>query len=111
MGWSSPTSFLPNVKLHLGKRLLRQVERHEAWWAQNRPSAPDLFAREFRDTLELISAPPGAGVAWPTQRRPTLRRILMPKTRNHVYFRVDSTRGVIYLLGVWRTPQMGGPQL
>ena len=53
-GWISQTSFWPGVKLRLGKRLLRQVERKESWLAENRPAAPDLFAREFRDTLAFI---------------------------------------------------------
>jgi hypothetical protein len=86
------------VKLHLGRRLLRQVEKQEAWWGENRPAAPDLFAREFRDTLAIIRATPGAGV-------------LMPKTQNHVYFRVDEGRKVIHVVGVWGTPKGRGPKL
>lgn len=41
------------MKLHLGKRVLRQIEGKDAWWSENRPAAPDLFARELRDTLEF----------------------------------------------------------
>ncbi len=87
------------------------MEKQEAWWAENRPAAPDLFAREFRDTLELIRTTPGAGVRWPTPRRPTLRRILMPRTQNHVYFRVDKAKQVVHVLGVWGAPRCRGPKL
>lgn len=45
-------SCLRNVKLLLGKRARSDLQRQEAWWAENRPAAPDLFAREFKDTLE-----------------------------------------------------------
>ncbi|RLB53076.1 MAG: hypothetical protein DRJ42_12955 [Deltaproteobacteria bacterium] len=87
------------------------MEEHEAWWAENRPDSPDLFAREFRDTLGLIQVTPGAGVGWPTSRRPTLRPILMAKTRNHIYFRVDEERAVIHVLAVWGAIKEHGPKL
>ena len=99
------------MKLHLGKRALRQAEKQEAWWAENRPAAPDMFAREFRDTLALIRTTPGAGVPWPTTRRPNLRRIVMPKTQNHIYFRVDEAKRTIHVLAVWGGPRGRGPKL
>ncbi len=111
MAWSSPTSFWPSVKLHLGKRALRQAEKEDAWWAENRPASPHLFAREYRDKLELIRTTPGAGVGWPTARRPALRRILMPKTQNHIYFRVDEASRTIHVLAVWGAPKGRGPKL
>jgi plasmid stabilization system protein ParE len=83
----------------------------EAWWAENRPLAPELFAREFRDTLELIRTTPGVGIGWPTQRRPTLRRILMSKTENHIYFRVDEKAQVVHILAVWGAPKGTTPKL
>ena len=89
------------MKLHLGSRARRQAEKKEAWWAANRPAAQGMFAREFRDTLAVLVTTPGAGVAWPTERRPTLRRILMPETQNHIYFRVDDTKQCVHVLAVW----------
>ena len=83
----------------------------ETWWAQNRPTAPDLFAREFRDTLEQIRTMPGSGTAWPTERRPTLRRILMPRTQNHIYFRVDRKAQTVHVLAVWGAPKGTTPKL
>ena len=83
----------------------------DAWWAENRPGAPDVFAREFRDTLEQIRTMPGSGIGWPTERRPTLRRILMPRTENHVYFRVDEKAQTIHVLAVWGAPTGTAPKL
>jgi plasmid stabilization system protein ParE len=86
----------------------------EAWWAENRPAAPTLFAREFRDTLELIRTTPGVGIGWPTKRRPTLRRILMERTGNHIYFRyfrVDEKKQVVHILAVWGAPRGTTPKL
>jgi plasmid stabilization system protein ParE len=83
----------------------------EAWWAQNRPTAPDLFAREFRDTLEQIRTMPSSGTAWPTERRPSVRRILMPRTENHIYFRVDRKAQTVHVLAVWGAPKGTTPKL
>jgi plasmid stabilization system protein ParE len=99
------------VKLHLGERARSHVQGQEAWWAENRPAAPDLFAREFKETLEHIRTVPGAGVRWPTSQRPSLRRILMPRTLNHVYFRVDEEKGVVHVLAVWGAPRERTPKL
>ena len=83
----------------------------DAWWADNRPAAPTLFAREFRDTLEHLRTTPGAGTSWPTRRRPKLRRILMPRTHNHIYFRVDEKAQAIVVLAVWGAPRGTTPKL
>jgi plasmid stabilization system protein ParE len=83
----------------------------DAWWAENRPAAPTLFARKFRDTLELIRTTPGAGIAWPTRRRPNLRRILMQRTENHIYFRVDEKTQTVHVLAVWGAPRGTTPKL
>lgn len=99
------------MKLHLAKRALRQVERKEAWWAENRPAAPDLFAREFRDTLEYIRTTPGSGIGWPTPQRPSLRRILMSKTQNHIFFVVDEKAQAIHVLAIWGAARGRAPKL
>jgi plasmid stabilization system protein ParE len=99
------------VKLVLARRVVRQVEQKEAWWAKNRPAAPDLFAREFRDTLEHIRTTPGSGIGWPTPRRPGLRRILMARTQNHVFFLLDDETQTIHVLAVWGAVRERSPKL
>jgi plasmid stabilization system protein ParE len=78
---------------------------------ENRQYAPDLFARELRDTLEMLRTTPGAGVGFPIRRRPTLRRILMPRTQHHIYFRVDEKTKTIHILGLGGTPKAHPPKL
>jgi len=101
------------VKLKLAESAQRQAARIEAWWAEHRPAAPSLFAREFRDTLAYLESTPSAGTRWPTQRRPDLMRILMPRTKHHVYFRVERDRDglVLHVLAVWGAPRGRGPRL
>jgi plasmid stabilization system protein ParE len=99
------------VKLKLAEPARHQAVEIEAWWAENRPAAPSLFAQEFRDTLEYIARNPGVGTSWPTPRRPDLRRVLMPRTKHHVYFRVDVPKQVVQVLAVWGAPRGRGPRL
>jgi len=83
----------------------------EHWWVEHRPAAPTLFADELEATLKQVCEMPGAGVAWPTPRRSSLRRILMPRTRNHVYFRVDEQHQIVVVLAVWGAAKQRGPKL
>ena len=99
------------MKLELAEPARRQAEEIEEWWAENRPAAPALFAQEFRDTLEFIRGNPGVVTLWPTARRPDLRRVLMPRTRHHLYFRADMTMQVVQVLAVWGAPRGRGPRL
>jgi hypothetical protein len=77
----------------------------ERWWVKHRPDAPTLFTDELERTFWHICHVRDAGVRWPTPRRPTLRRILMPKSGNHVYFASDEPTAMVHVLAVWGAPR------
>ena len=97
------------MKLHLGKRAQRLIDKNEAWWADRGDSK--RFTDELQATLELLQGSPYAGAPWPTKKRPTLRRILMPDTQNYLYYRIDERQNVLRVLSVWGTPKKGAPKL
>ncbi len=99
------------MKLRIGKQAQRQAVRIEQWWDEHRRAAGSLFADELERTLQLLRDVPGAGVRWPTVRRPRLRRILMPNTGNHVYFEVDEESHTVYVLAIWGAPRGRSPKL
>lgn len=99
------------MKLRVGKRAQRQADRIEEWWVENRSAVPGLFTDELEELFEHIRSTTAAGVRWPTSKRPDLRRILMPRTLNHIYFRVDEAKGVVHVLAVWGAPRERGPRL
>ncbi len=39
------------------------------------------------------------------------RRVLMPRTRNHVYFEFDEAQGVVIVHALWGAPRGRGPKL
>lgn len=99
------------MKIELAEPARRQALTIDDWWAAHRPAAPALFAQELRETLEYVRRNPGVGTRWPTGSRPDLRRVIMPRTKHHLYFRVDAARQVVLVLAVWGAPRGGSPNL
>src|SRR6266568_1934884 len=73
----------------------------DTWWRERRPAARGLFAQELADVLTLVTRTPGVGTTYRTSSGKTLRRVLMPKTKNHVYFEVDLARDQVIVHAVW----------
>ncbi|MGD0527596.1 MAG: type II toxin-antitoxin system RelE/ParE family toxin [Polyangiaceae bacterium] len=75
------------MRLRLTPRALADAKRMRAWWQRHRSQARDLFDQELDAVLESIVATPNLGSTY-EQGDPAVnvRRILMPKTRNHVYY-------------------------
>lgn len=97
--------------LRFGRRAFRDVERIDAWWRANRPAAPELFSDELQDALSLLATAPtiGAPYAAPT-RRPT-RRLLLPDTQVHVYYRIEADGDTVSIMRLWSARRGRGPAL
>jgi plasmid stabilization system protein ParE len=89
----------------------RQTNEMDTWWREHRPQAGDLFARELADVRELITSTPSIGSKYTTRNGKVARRVLMPRTRNHVYFQVDESTQTVHVLAVWGAPRGRGPRL
>jgi hypothetical protein len=99
------------VKIEVGKRARRQVERASSWWEESRPLAPSLFEEEFEEALVRLLAKPDSGLVHPTTKRPTLRRLLLPKTEYHLYFALERGESVLVIHSVWGARRGRGPKL
>jgi plasmid stabilization system protein ParE len=84
-----------------------QVEEIDLWWRDKRPAAPDLFAQELAEALNLISALPGVGQVYRSGGKQTIRRVLMRATRHHVYYAVETHRVIV--MAVWGAVRGAGP--
>lgn len=69
-----------------------------------------LFAEELRNALDLIRTTPWLGSAYQAMRGREHRRVLMPKTRYHVYYRVCGPDRV-RVVAIWSTVRGRGPRL
>jgi plasmid stabilization system protein ParE len=99
------------MKLRLAPRALAEAKRIKSWWRVNRPAAPDLFEQELDAALERISArPTSAGMPYEQGNLDAaVRRVLMPKTQNHVYFAIEGDE--IVVVSIWGAPKEHGPKL
>ncbi len=97
------------MTLRLAARALADAKRKNTWWQRNR-NAADLFEQELDATLERIAVTPAlgerveqrAGGIW-------VRRWLMPKTGNHVYYAIEANE--IVVLAVWGAARGRGRKL
>ena len=97
------------MRLRLTPRALDEAKRKKSWWLQNRPAVPDLFEQELIAAFDSIAATPTIGAEYPADLGVDVRRVLMPKTRNHVYFAASGDEVVI--LSVWGAQRARGPKL
>jgi hypothetical protein len=82
----------------------------KSWWRRHRPDAPHRFEQELRAVLGLVLATPDLGRVFEQEDLNVwARRVLMPRTRNHIYYSVTATELVV--LTVWGAPQGRGPKL
>jgi hypothetical protein len=99
------------MKLFFTPRAERQAAEMDFWWRENRPGSRDLFARELAEARAQITGAPAAGSIYSTRSGKLYRRVLLPKTKNHVYFEVDETRNMVIVHAIWGAPRNRGPKL
>ena len=97
------------MRLRLTPRALAEAKRKKTWWLRNRPAVPALFEQELIATFDSIIAMPTIGADYRADFDVQVRRVLMPKTRNHVYFTVRGEEVVI--LSVWGAQRARGPKV
>lgn len=88
------------MKAFISARAQLAAQRVDAHW-RARAEEPDLFAHEFLQAIELLESITTPGSPFPTARRPELKRLLLPKSRCHIYFEVDKRAQTIRILHVW----------
>jgi plasmid stabilization system protein ParE len=98
------------VKLDFAQSALRDILREARWWLANRTDAPLLFERELAAVLDKIRKWPEAPNVYRVKGRRITRRVLMPGTGCHVYYRVQKP-GVVRVQSVWGASRGDEPKL
>lgn len=89
----------------------RQARGVDGWWRENRPGSPLLFALELAEAVALVSETPGLGVGHVTSSGRRLRKLLLVRTRHHVFFESDEKNGTVVIHAVWGAQRGTGPHL
>lgn len=97
------------LEVEVTRRAAAQIERAAAWWAENRPAAPDAIRVDFQEATVLLSRQPGIGAKSGTVRYPELRRLFLSRVGYHIYYVVRP--GKVVLLAFWHASRGTGPRL
>ena len=98
------------MKFLVSKRARAHLERSQAWWIANR-DARALLLEELGAAEQDIRANPHIGVIYATHEGGDVRRILLPKTKHHLYYRYRADRDEVTVLAIWGAPRSRGPKL
>lgn len=95
--------FLPRAR-----QRIRTIAR---WWRRNRPAVPTLFDDELADVVEKLRADPVLGVEYRVVDSEMIRRTLLKKSGQHVYYSINETNGIVVIHSVWGARRGRGPKL
>lgn len=98
------------MKAFISKRARRAVERIAARWDEH-ADYPGVFAREFLEAIDLLETTRSLGAPFPTAKHPRLKRLLLRKSRCHLYFEIDEPKQMIRILHVWDGRRERPPKL
>lgn len=73
----------------------RDVEEADAWWRENRSSAPDLFLQELERMVATLALVPNLGAVAVNTRLPGVRRVLLRRTGYLLYYRPRESLEII----------------
>jgi plasmid stabilization system protein ParE len=98
-------------RVELSAQARAQIAAINLWWAENRQAAPTLVAAEFETAIDQLSASPESGRLHSRSKHMSLRKVLMPRTRYHLYYQVDAANRLVTILAVWHVVRGQGPAL
>lgn len=95
--------------VEVAPRARTQLRVIAAWWAEHRRANPTLVADELEALVAELERGTMRGVAYPSS--PPARRVLLPRSRYHVYYDVDRSVQVVRILAVWHAARGREPRL
>jgi plasmid stabilization system protein ParE len=98
------------VKIVLLDEAQERFEAEDRWWREHR-EAKGLFVTEFEEAVRQIASAPGIGQRYRRSRGKLIQRVLMKKTRCHVYYLHDTERDVIEIHSIGGARRRRGPAL
>jgi plasmid stabilization system protein ParE len=81
-------------------RARRQILRATSWWLKHRDKAPAALEDDLNDAFTLLLENPYIGIPYRT-RGGRARRLLLPRVRYYIYFRLTDDR--ITILSLWHS--------
>ncbi len=93
------------------ERADKDILEATTWWRQNRPDAPYLFEDELAEAFEHLAHQPEIGKKAPRPRIPNLRRLILARTRRHIYYEYLRKSHEVRVRSVWGAVRGRGPMI
>jgi plasmid stabilization system protein ParE len=97
------------VKVSLTDEAKRQARAERTWWRKNRDTKR-LFDDELRSARDRLKESPTDKVYGFIDREP-VRRMLLEKTRCHLYYVVREREGIVRIVAIWGAKRGRDPEL
>lgn len=99
------------MRFEISRRARRQIEKIDAWWTDNRPSARSLFLDELGKAERVLRSNPEVGIVYTVQKSGAIRRVLLIESEYHLYYRYVPSRSEILVVAIWGATRKHGPRL
>lgn len=100
------------MKVRFAESARTSIRYRHTWWRDHRDKAPRLFVEELRDVVSKIRHDTDvARQSYSGQGESTVWRLLMPKTRHHVYYTRDDRSHIAHVVLVDSAVSDVGPDL
>ena len=97
------------LRLRVSARAAAEIERADAWWRENRSSAPGALREDLKAAFELLLRQPGVGVKVTSARLTGTRRLHLGRVRYFVYYRARNEE--LAVLSVWHSSRGHGARV
>jgi plasmid stabilization system protein ParE len=97
-------------RVELSPQARDQLMTINVWWARNRPAAPTLVAAELEAAIEQLAISPESGQLHAEHDPLPVRKLLMPRSRYHLYYEVDQATRLVTVLAVWHAVRGAEPR-
>ena len=98
------------MRVEISKRAQRSIERIDVRW-RKQADHPEIFRAEMDQVIEHLQTVSNPGTPSSTAMRPQLKRMLLEKTKCHVYFVINEREEWIEVVQVWDGRREHQPKL
>lgn len=97
------------MKVELSDEAKQQAREENAWWRKNRDHQR-IFTEELRAARKVLKDGPKHQIYAYIDGEP-VRRLLLERTRCHVYYVVFEREKLVRIVAIWGGPREHGPKL
>ena len=97
------------LRIEITDKAQAHISTAVAWWAENRPAAPDAIREELDRVLDLLRVQPSIGTLARLATLSGVRRVTLSRIRYFVYYRVVGD--ALQVLAFWHTNRGSGPPM